>query len=136
MKKMKITPILILNILSLVASLLLLIGSHTWFRGCENEEMNCHNAAILVRTVSYFALALSLLKLGLPQKQAKGGIAIGLFGFALLALLVPNALIELCMMDSMNIASIFVTAQYLRPKSLSDAPKWYNSLPSRIMKRS
>ena len=36
----------------------------------------------------------------------------------------------------MNIASIFVTAQYLWPRYFSDAPKWYRSLPSTIKKRS
>ena len=34
-----------------------------------------------------------------------------------------NSFYTLCIIDEMNIASIFVIAQYCRPKSLRDAPK-------------
>ena len=35
----------------------------------------------------------------------------------------PNSSYTLCIIEVMNIASIFVIAQYCRPKSLRDAPK-------------
>ena len=98
------------DIVDVIVSLFLVIGINFWFAGCGPKEdgswMTCHWAEVIVKTISYILLGLSLIKTALPNRQIRVGLSGGMFAISLLMTLVPGTLIKLCMMDSMACNSL------------------------------
>ncbi|SFB93291.1 DUF4418 family protein [Ruminococcus albus] len=113
----------------LVLSLLLTIGSLTFFRACDSEEgrhMACHWAQNAVALIGIVLVLQALVKMFIRQNGIKTGIAISIFTLASAVIFIPSTAINLCMMKTMRCHTVFrpavtVTASLLAVVSLIDA---------------
>lgn len=97
------------EIIMFIISLVLCIGSFTFFSACEVGEnvMACHWAQ---NTVTAFGALLSVMALAaliIPDRRVKAGVELAATLTAVLTALVPNVVINLCMMDTMRCVSVF-----------------------------
>ena len=104
MNKRKIEPI---GIVLIVACGILAIGVKTFFSACEVTEehtMSCHWAEQAVFGVSIVLLiqACCAVFMGLDAPNIRKGISISMVPTAILAVIIPGHLIDLCMMDTMQ----------------------------------
>ncbi len=103
--KKNLLSTLIFDGCEILVAIFLVIGINFWFNACGAKDdgtyMNCHNALVIVKALSYLLLSLSIIKCIIPYRNMKAGISIGIFGSSLIMILVPNTLINLCQMDMM-----------------------------------
>ena len=100
----KIEPI---GIILIIACAILTIGVKTYFSACEVTEehtMSCHWAEQAVFGVSIVLLvqAICAVFMGLDAPNIRKGISIAMVPTAILAVVIPGYLINLCMMDTMQ----------------------------------
>ena len=103
----------ILGIAEALAAAVLLIGALTFFSACEESEgrfMNCHWAQNAVALSGAVLVFLSLLRVFIPKRDVKAGIAISIFAVAVSVIFIPSTLINLCMMDTMRCHTVFKPA--------------------------
>ena len=95
----------ITDIALLVVSLLFVIGIFCIFPSCPAKEdgayMTCHWAGTIIEALALLSLALSVAHLVLANRMAKAGLSVGITGVAVLAAIVPNHIVSLCMMHTM-----------------------------------
>ena len=106
MKKTKLPAIVVL-----VLSLLLAIGSQTFMGACVHEDGSfgaCHWAARALSGVGGLLAALSLLALLLKKERA--GLYLAMLPTALLGILTPGTLINLCGMATMRCRALMKPA--------------------------
>lgn len=102
----KILPGILLSL----ASLVLVIGSLTFFDACESEGemiMACHWARNAVVTAGIVLLAQSVLSVFIPDDKIKTGLYLGVFLLSIGVIFIPGTAIDLCMMDTMRCHSVF-----------------------------
>lgn len=96
-----------------VLSLLLTVGTFTFFKACGAEEghfMNCHWAQNAVSLSGAVLAALSLLRLVIANRDIRTGILLGIFTLSVSVIFIPKTLINLCMMETMRCHTIFKPA--------------------------
>lgn len=96
------------EILSVVLSVLFLIGIKIWFPVCEPMEsgfMSCHWAGEVLKAISVLLFILSVIHIFIPDENIKLGLDIGLCGIDVFAFCVPGNIISLCKMAEMNCRS-------------------------------
>lgn len=101
---------IILGIAELIAALVLVIGALTFFSACESEgemHMACHWAQNAVALSGVVISLLSLVRIFIPNRDIKTGLALGIFVTAVSVIFIPNTVISLCMMDTMRCHTIF-----------------------------
>ncbi|EXM40391.1 membrane protein [Ruminococcus albus SY3] len=94
----------------LILSLLLAIGSLTFFRACDSAEgrhMACHWAQNAVTLIGIVLVLQSFIKLVINQKGIKTGLAIGTAALAIAVIFIPGTAINLCMMKTMRCHTVF-----------------------------
>ena len=98
MKKGKIS---IVGVIGAVFSLVLLIGSLTFFKSVCGEEMHCHQANTVITIMGAVMLALSLIAVFLKNKV--GAILSFLTTVCgVVTALIPGVIMPLCMMADMS----------------------------------
>ena len=80
-------------------SIVLLIGVLTVFKACDAHRTVIVSAGVLT--------LLSLVRIVLPSEGVKKGISIAILPEAVFTLFIPNGIISLCMMSSMNCQALF-----------------------------
>jgi len=92
--------------ISLISSMVLIIGVQTVFSACGSSEdgsfMNCHNAQM---TVFYLGIALAVLSFaGIFLEKAVGRTFISIVSalLAVIAAVVPGGIVSMCMMETMR----------------------------------
>lgn len=102
MKKNKIS---ILGLIGAIISLILLIGSLTFFKSVCGEDMHCHQANTVITIMGAVMLALSLIAVFLKNKV--GAILSFLTTVCgVVTALVPGVIMPLCMMADMSCQAI------------------------------
>lgn len=103
----------IFGIAEALTAAVLLIGSLTFFKACgdgEERHMVCHWAQNAVTLSAAVLVFLSLLRVFIPGRSVKAGIAFGLFAVSVSVIFIPGTVIDLCMMDTMRCHTIFKPA--------------------------
>lgn len=97
------------EIFLLVISLVLCVGSFTFFSACEVGEnvMACHWAQHAVTAFGVLLSVMALAALLIPDRKVKAGVELAATLTAVLTALVPGVVINLCMMDTMRCVSVF-----------------------------
>lgn len=97
------------EIVLFVISLVLCIGSFTFFSACPVHEniMACHWAQRAVTALGVLIAVLALAALIIPDRRVKAGIELAVTLVSILTALVPHTVIGLCMMSSMRCVSVF-----------------------------
>lgn len=97
------------EIILFVISLVLCIGSFTFFSACGVGEniMACHWAQNAVTALGALLSVMALAALIIPDRKVKSGIELASTLAAVLTALVPGVVINLCMMDTMHCVSVF-----------------------------
>jgi hypothetical protein len=124
MKKQTIT-----GITELILAALITAGSVSFFRACDSPEgryMACHWAQNTVTLLGAVLTAAAVIKLLIPDRGAKAGIALTLCLLSAAAALIPGIIINLCLMETMRCHTVFrpavtVTALLLAAVSAADA---------------
>jgi hypothetical protein len=101
---------LIPEIILLIVSLLICIGSFTFFSACPvhgDTVMACHWAQNAVTTLGTLLLAMSLAAVVVPDRKIKAGLELSATLTAILTAIVPGVVINICMMNSMRCVSTF-----------------------------
>ena len=101
---MKIKGI-ILSLAELIVAAVLAVGSQSFFSACKSEggmHMACHWAQNAVTLLAAVIALQALIKIFIPNKDIKTGLALSVFTLAVSAILVPGTVISLCMMDTMR----------------------------------
>ena len=117
------------DITGLVLSLMLTVGSLTFFRACDSEQgrhMACHWAQNAVTLIGIVLAVQSLAKLLTRHKGVKAGLAIGIATLAAAVTFIPGTAINLCMMKTMRCHTVFrpavtVVSSLLAAVSVVDA---------------
>lgn len=103
----------ILGIAEGIAALVLLVGSLTFFSACKGSEgkfMTCHWAQNTVSLIAAVLVLQSVLRIFIPDKGVKAGLALSVFLLSIAVIFVPGTLINLCMMDTMECHTVFKPA--------------------------
>ncbi len=112
-EKIKIS---LFDILQFVVSIFLIVGINFWFHACgmkpDNTYMNCHEAEMIIKVISYIILASVLIKTLIRNSIFKAGVSVGIISISFLMILIPKVLVSLCMYDSM------VCNKYMRPYTI------------------
>lgn len=92
-----------------IISLVLCIGSFTFFSACEVGEnvMACHWAQNAVTALGVLLSVMAIAALIIPDRKVKAGVELAATLTAVLTALVPKVVINLCMMDTMRCVSVF-----------------------------
>lgn len=109
---MKIKRI-ILSLAELIVAAVLAVGSQSFFSACKSEggmHMACHWAQNAVTLLAAVIALQALIKIFIPNKDIKTGLALSVFTLAVSAILVPGTVISLCMMDTMRCHTVFQPA--------------------------
>ena len=106
---------IILDVILCVLSALLCFGTKFAFHACGPKDdggwMACHWAEQSVFGLGLVLLILSLvMTFAFKDGKTKSGIALSLEGIAALALVTPNHLISLCMMNTMRCHAVMKPA--------------------------
>lgn len=100
----------ITDLITLVLSAALLVGSFTFFAACGAKDdgsfMNCHNAQIMLTALGALLTAQSLAAFIVPDRRVKAGLNLATTLTAVVTALVPQTLIPLCMMPDMHCRSV------------------------------
>lgn len=101
---------LILGLTEFILAVSLAVGAAYIFDGCEAVDgkfMACHwaqNAVVLIGAVLAAAVLIGLV---IPNDGFKAGLALAVFLFSIAAALIPQNVINLCMMDTMRCHTAF-----------------------------
>lgn len=101
---------LIPEIILLILSLLICIGSFTFFSACPvhgDTVMACHRAQNAVTALGALLSAISLAAVVIPDRKLKAGLELSATLTAILTAVVPGIVINVCMMNSMRCVSTF-----------------------------
>lgn len=101
---------LIPEIILLILSLLICIGSFTFFSACPvhgDTVMACHWAQNAVTALGALLSAISLAAVVIPDRKLKAGLELSATLTAILTAVVPGVVINVCMMNSMRCVSTF-----------------------------
>lgn len=92
------------EVISFLIGLLFVIGINTWFSACKGHDgiMSCSYAGRTVTALSALIFSLIIIKAFIPDGKIKAGIDIAVLGIAIIALAVPNGIIDLCAMNAMQ----------------------------------
>lgn len=100
----------ITDLITLVLSAALLVGSFTFFAACGAKDdgsfMNCHNAQIMLTALGALLTTQSLAAFIVPDRRVKAGLNLATTLTAVVTALVPQTLIPLCMMPDMHCRSV------------------------------
>ncbi|MBR1591567.1 MAG: DUF4418 family protein [Ruminococcus sp.] len=103
---MKNKSAFITDLLLFLASAFFCTGTKFVFHACGKKEdgsyMSCHWAEQAVFAVSISIVIISLLVLLVKNRKFKAGAAAALIPCALMAAIIPNNMINLCMMNTMR----------------------------------
>ena len=102
MKRLKINAADIINI---VLSLLLTVGSLTFFKSSCMADMHCHQVNTVITGIGGGLLALSVITLAV-RGQAKAILAFLSAAVAAVEALVPGVILSLCMMPQMSCRAV------------------------------
>lgn len=98
------------DIMLLAVGIVFIIGIFTFFRGCGPAEdgswMTCHWAAQAIKGISAVILVDVVAHVIIPDARIKMGLSTGLIPLAVLAMVVPGHLINLCMMNTMRCRAV------------------------------
>lgn len=104
--KNKAFKIGVTDIILLAVSLLFLLGIFFVFGPCGPKDdgswMTCHWAGNAVKGLAAVLTVIAVIHFVVPDGKIKAGLSMAAIPVALLALLVPDRLIHMCMMDSMR----------------------------------
>lgn len=107
---MKEKKVSVADILLCVANAVLFLGTKLIFHGCEVMEgesvMACHWAENAVFGIAAVMLCLSVIMLISKSAGARLWLSVAMIPSAVLAILVPGTLINLCMMAEMRCHSV------------------------------
>lgn len=101
---------LIPEIILLILSLLICVGSFTFFSACPvhgDTVMACHWAQNAVTALGALLSAISLAAVVIPDRKLKAGLELSATLTAILTAVVPGIVINVCMMNSMRCVSTF-----------------------------
>lgn len=101
---------LIPEIILLILSLLICIGSFTFFSACPvngDTVMACNWAQNAVTALGALLSAISLAAVVIPDRKLKAGLELSATLTAILMAVVPGIVINVCMMNSMRCVSTF-----------------------------
>lgn len=94
------------DILLIVAAVIYLVGVFTVFSACGPKDdgswMTCHWAGQIIKGLSVTVLITSLVHALIRNSGIKAGISIAMIPEAVLSMLVPGVLVNLCMMNNMH----------------------------------
>ena len=94
----------ITELLMLIVSIILLAGSRTWFSVCpvmSEMIMACHWAGEVLKAVSIFLAAASVVHILIHDQKIKLGMDIPFLGICLMTAFVPGGIINLCQSEDM-----------------------------------
>lgn len=106
MKLKRLIPEMILFFISL----LICVGSFTFFSACpvhDDSIMACHWAQHTVTALGALLSVLSLAAVVIPDRKIKAGLELSATLTAVLTALVPGTVINVCMMNTMRCVSTF-----------------------------
>ena len=101
---------LIPEIILFIFSLLICIGSFTFFSACpvhDDTIMACHWAQNAVTALGALLSVISLAAIVIPDRKIKAGLELSATLTAVLTALIPGIVINVCMMSSMRCVSTF-----------------------------
>lgn len=101
---------LIPEVILFIISLLICIGSFTFFPACpvhDDTIMACHWAQNAVTALGALLSAMSLAAVVIPDRRIKAGLELSATLTAVLTAVVPGVVINVCMMNSMRCVSTF-----------------------------
>ena len=117
--------VIVFDILTLLLSVLLLLGTKFVFHACGPMEdghfMVCHWAEQAAAGIGAALTVVSLIKLAISSSKVKAGIAAAIVPFSVLAALIPGVLIDLCMMAEMQCRAVMRPAVIIVSLILSAA---------------
>ena len=93
------------DILFLALSIIYLVGIKLWFPVCGvsgDMVMSCHWAGEVLSALSVLLVILSLIHMVIPDERIKAGIDISGAGIAVLSLMIPGNIINLCKNSEMQ----------------------------------
>ena len=94
----------IMEAVAVIASLVMLIGLKLWFPVCpvmEDKIMACHWAGNMLMGIVSLILAMSLVKIFIPDLKVKLGMTISSVIVSFMPFLIPGILIGVCKMEDM-----------------------------------
>lgn len=98
------------DIILIVISVVFLIGILTVFAPCGPKEdgawMSCHWAGHAVAGAAAVLVVLSVIHLFIADAKIKTGISIAIIPVSILAAIIPDGFISLCMMNTMRCHSV------------------------------
>lgn len=98
--------IFVTDIILIALSLLLTIGSFTFFRACPAHEdgtfMSCHWAQQTITGLGLVMLAMSVVHIITGSNSVKSGLSAGLICTSVFSALIPGIFINICKMDTMR----------------------------------
>ena len=104
----------ITDILLLVLNLVFFVGIQTVFTPCEPRPdgswMNCHWAGQALTGIAAVLVVIALMHLVIPRAQIKLGLALAMLPISVFALVLPDHLIDLCMMETMHCHTVMQPA--------------------------
>ena len=104
----------VMDLLLLALNLLFFVGMQTVFLPCEvrpdGSWMTCHWAGQAVTGIAAALAAIALMHLVIPRAQVKVGLALAMIPLSVLALVLPDHLIDLCMMETMHCHTVMEPA--------------------------
>lgn len=128
----------ILGIAELLTAAVLTAGSVTFFKACgahEGKFMACHWAQNTVTLIGAVLILSALLRIVLPNKGAKAGLALSIVILSVSTAFIPNKVINLCMMDTMRCHTVFkpsviIIAALLAAVALADTLLSLKKIPA------
>ncbi|MBQ7564995.1 MAG: DUF4418 family protein [Lachnospiraceae bacterium] len=108
----------ITGIALIAETLLLTIGTKTFLSPCKEPKedgswMYCHYAGTVVFGLAAAMLVMSVLFLLEKNSEAKKGVALSMLPCTILAVLIPQRVIPLCMMETMRCHTVFKPAVWI-----------------------
>ena len=101
---------LIPEIILFIFSLLICIGSFSFFSACpvhDDTIMACHWAQNAVTALGALLSVISLASIVIPDRKIKAGLELSATLTAVLTAIIPGIVINVCMMNSMRCVSTF-----------------------------
>ena len=104
----------VMDVLLLALNLLFFVGMQTVFLPCEARPdgswMTCHWAGQALTGIAAVLVAIAALHLVIPRAQVKMGLALAMIPLSVLAFVLPDHLIDLCMMETMHCHTVMEPA--------------------------
>lgn len=100
----------VISLISLIAGLLLAVGSMTVFRACGPKDngtwMNCHNAQIGVACCGVGLAILCAIAVFVKNKAVQAICSAAALVLSVTAFMVPGNLVHMCMLDNMRCQAV------------------------------